>query len=207
MQLATQAGSTTTNWMADVSGYYRPVWFHPGSIANILSLVNMIAKYHVTYDSCNGDSPNQFCVHKEDGQQREFKQSKRGLFYLDTAQMEEHAVLAVSTIENNKSNYAVRDYSCAKLARKIQILVGCSELKDFICYLDGNYLPNYPVTQQEAINAHAIFRCNIGSIKGKTTHKKLQGILGSVSNNLSKEIMLHYRDITLCIDVRARKEA
>jgi hypothetical protein len=51
MQLATQAGSTTTNWMADVPGYYRPVWFHPHRIANILSLVNMIAKYHVTYDS------------------------------------------------------------------------------------------------------------------------------------------------------------
>jgi hypothetical protein len=60
MQLSTQAGSTTTNWMADVPGYYRPVWFHPGGIANILSLVNMIAKYHVTYDSCNGDSPNKF---------------------------------------------------------------------------------------------------------------------------------------------------
>ncbi len=44
MQLATQAGSTTTNWMADVPGYYRPVWFHPGGIANILSMVNMIAK-------------------------------------------------------------------------------------------------------------------------------------------------------------------
>jgi hypothetical protein len=43
MQLATQAGSTTTNWMADVPGYYRPVWFHPGGIANILCLVNMIA--------------------------------------------------------------------------------------------------------------------------------------------------------------------
>ena len=67
MQLATQAGSTTTNWMADVPGYYRPVWFHPGGIANILSLVNMIAKYHVTYDSRGGESPNQFCVHKEDG--------------------------------------------------------------------------------------------------------------------------------------------
>jgi hypothetical protein len=202
MQLATQAGSTTTNWMADVPGYYFPVWFHPGGITNILSLVNMIAKYHVTYDSCNRDSPNQLCVHKEDGQQRKFKESKWVLFYLDMAQIEEHAVLAVSTIENNKSNYAVRDYSCAQLARKIQILVGCPELKDFVRYLDGNYLPNCPVTQQDAINAHAIFGRNIGSIKGKTTRRKLQGILGAVSNNLPKESMLHYPDITLCIHIR-----
>jgi hypothetical protein len=201
MQLATQAGSTTTNWMANVPGYYRPVWFHPGGIVNILSLVNMIAKYHVTYDSRAGESPNQFCVHKEDGQQRKFKQSKRGLFYLDTVQMEDHAVLAVSTVENNKSNYTVRDYSRAQLARKIQILVGRPELKDFIGYLDGNYLPNCPITQQDAINAHAIFGCDIGSIKGKTTRQKLQGILGAVANNLPKDIMQHYRDVTLCIDI------
>jgi hypothetical protein len=72
MQLSTQAGSTTTNWMADVSGYYRPVWFHPGGIVNIRSLMNMIAKYHVTYDSRGGENPNQFCMHKENGEQSKF---------------------------------------------------------------------------------------------------------------------------------------
>jgi hypothetical protein len=75
MQLSTQAGSTTTNWMAVVPGYYRPVWFHPGGIANILSLVNMIAKYHVTYDSHASDSHNECFVHKEDGGVQQFQQS------------------------------------------------------------------------------------------------------------------------------------
>jgi hypothetical protein len=98
MQLATQARSTTTNWIADVPGYYGPVWFHPGGIANILSLVNMIAKYHVTYDSHGGDIPNQFCVHKQDGTQQKFQQSKRGLYYLDTAATENHTVLTVNTV-------------------------------------------------------------------------------------------------------------
>jgi hypothetical protein len=78
MPLSTQAGSTTTNWMADVPGYYRPVWFHPGGIANILSLVHIKAKYRVTYDSRGGDNPNEFCVHKENGDQRKFKQSDEG---------------------------------------------------------------------------------------------------------------------------------
>jgi hypothetical protein len=134
MQLATQAGSTTTNWMANVPGYYRPVWFHPHGIANILSLVNMKAKYHVTYDSRGGESPNQFCVHKEDGTQRKFQHSKRGLYYHDTAATENHAVLAVNTAEYNKSKYTVRDYSRAVLARKLQILVGRPKLKDFLEY-------------------------------------------------------------------------
>jgi hypothetical protein len=85
MQLATQAGSTTTNWMVDVPGYHWPVWFHPGRIANILSMVNMNAKYRVTYDSHEGKYPNQFCVHKADGGIRKFQQSRRGLYYLDMA--------------------------------------------------------------------------------------------------------------------------
>jgi hypothetical protein len=76
MQLATQAGSTTTNLMARVPGYYWPVWFHPGGIPNIISLVNMIVKYHMKYNSRAGESPNQLCVHKEDRQQQTFKQSR-----------------------------------------------------------------------------------------------------------------------------------
>jgi hypothetical protein len=123
MQLSTQAGSTTTNWMADVPGYYHPVWFHPGGIANILSLINMIAKYHVTYDTCNGNNPNTFCVHKEDGELRMFKQSRRGLYYFDTTNSTNHVVL-VSTVTDKKSKYTKRDYSRAQLAHKIQVLIG-----------------------------------------------------------------------------------
>jgi hypothetical protein len=200
MQLSTQAGSTTTNWMADVPGYYRPVWFHPGGIANILSLINVKAKYHVTYDSCNGDSPNQFYVHKENGNQRRFKQSRRGLYYLDTASSENHTVLAVSTVENNKSKCPDRDYTRATLACKIQILVGRPELKDFLHYIEGNSLPNCPITRQDAINAHHIFGRKVGSMKAKTTRSTLPGIRANLAN-IPKAIMAQYCDITLCIDI------
>jgi hypothetical protein len=200
MQLATQAGSTTTNWMADVPGYYRPVWFHPGGIANILSMVNMIAKYHVTYDSHEGEHPNQFCVHKDDGTIRKFLQSKRGLYYLDTATTENHTVL-VTTVEENKSKYTNRDYSRAKLARQIQILVGRPELKDFLRYLENNALPNSPVQQQDAINALDIFGRDVDSLKGKITKQQLEAVLGAVANNLPRTIMATYREITLCIDI------
>jgi hypothetical protein len=142
--------------MANVPGYYRPVWFHPGVIANILCLVNMIA-YHVTYDSHHGESPNTFCVHKENGKQRKFQQSKRQLFYLDVAATASHTVLAVSTVEHNKSNYTNRDYSCAVLARKAQVLVRYPELRDFLAYIDKNAIRNCPIGRQDAINAQALF--------------------------------------------------
>jgi hypothetical protein len=124
-----------TGWLMSLATIGR---FHPGDIANILSMVNMIAKYHVTYDSCEDDSLNEFCVHKGDGEQRKFKQSKRGLFYLNRAETENHIVLTVSTVEGNKSKYADRNYSRAKLACKIQTLVSHPELMDFLRYLDSN---------------------------------------------------------------------
>jgi hypothetical protein len=42
-------------------------------------MVNMIAKYRVTYDSHEGQYPNQLCVHKADGGIRKFQQSRRNL--------------------------------------------------------------------------------------------------------------------------------
>jgi hypothetical protein len=187
--------------MCDVPGYYRPVWFHPGGIVNILSLVHMKTKYHVTYDSRDSTNPNAFCVHKEDGSLRIFQQSKLELYYLDTATTENHSVLAVSTVEHNKSNYTNQDYSRDVLARKVQVLVGRPELRDFVEYLDDNAIPNCPINRQDAINAHAILGRDVDAIKGKTTRRKLKAVLAAVANNLPKEIMEVYRDVTLCIDI------
>jgi hypothetical protein len=200
MELATQAGSTTTNWMADVPGYYHPVWFHPGGIANILSMVNIIAKYHVTYDSRGGTNPNTFCVHKEDGVIRKFQQSNRGLFYLDIANMKDHVVL-VSTVADNKSSYTDRDYTHAKLARNIQILVGRPELKDFLRDINGNSIPNCPITRQDTINAEAILGRDLGSIKGKTTCSTNLQWVPANTVNMPKKILQQYRSITLFIDI------
>jgi hypothetical protein len=173
----------------------------PGGIANILSMVNMIAKYRVTYGSHEGKHPNQFCVHKADGGIRKFQQSRRGLYYLDTATTENHTVLAITTVEANKSRYTERDYSRAQLARKIQTLVGRPELTAFIRYLNGNSIPNCPIQRQDAINAHAIFGRDVASLKGKITRRQLQGVLAAVANNLPKQLMENYRDITLRIDI------
>jgi hypothetical protein len=163
-------------------------------------MVNVTAKYCVTYSSHGGKNPNTFCVHKENGVIRKFQQSKRGLFYLDTADMKDHVVL-VTTVDDNKSNYTDRDYTRAKLARKAQILVGRPELNAFLRYLDGNNIKNCPITRQDAINADKIMGRDHGSLKGKTTHrKKLERVAGSTTH-LPKEILQQYRAITLCIDI------
>jgi Zinc knuckle len=61
MDIHCNAGVTSTNLVGDLPGY-GTVWYHPKGIANILLLNRVKAKYHVTYDSTNG---NAFTVHKE----------------------------------------------------------------------------------------------------------------------------------------------
>ena len=43
-------------------------------------------------------------------------------------------IVLLSTIENNKANYTSRDYEQAKRARKLQVMIGRPEIKDFIRY-------------------------------------------------------------------------
>jgi hypothetical protein len=76
--------------------------------------------YHVTYDSNNG---NEFVIHKPDKATQVFKQSERGIYFLDTADSAKNFTL-VNTVDNNKSNYTNRDYSRACLAHQIQKTIG-----------------------------------------------------------------------------------
>ena len=66
MELATQAGSTTTNMVVDLPGY-GTVKFHPNVIADILALVNVKKNHKVEYNSSNG---NEFIVTKNDGSKK-----------------------------------------------------------------------------------------------------------------------------------------
>ena len=45
-------GKTTTNLVGDLPGY-GTMWFHPGVMANIISLSKVADKYWVCYDSNN----------------------------------------------------------------------------------------------------------------------------------------------------------
>lgn len=108
--------------------------------------------------------------------------------------------LAVSAVQTNKSKCSDRDCTRAKLARKPQVLVGRPELKDFLRHIDGNSIPNFPINCQDAINAHDIFGRNVGSLKGNTTRRTLDGIVSNMAH-LPKTVMEKCRDVTLCIDV------
>ena len=97
-------GWTTTDLQGDLPGT-GTVWFHPGGMANILSLSKVAEKYRVSYDSTG---KNKFLVYLPKGKSRSFTQCERGVFYSNMAVVE---TVLINTVDYNISKYSERDYT------------------------------------------------------------------------------------------------
>ena len=94
------AGTACTNYIADFPGY-RTIWFLHDGFVNILSLQQMKLHYRVTSD-LGGATLDCFIVHKSDTSKHYFRESKEGLFYLDS-QVDLNSMAFVTTVEGMKS--------------------------------------------------------------------------------------------------------
>lgn len=187
------AGQRTTDMIGDLPGY-GTVWYDPRSIANILSLRRVAAKYHVAYDSHDNGS---FVVTKPDGTVFEFQASEGGLYYLDT---ENTATVLVNTVADNKAKYTNDDYLKAVAARELQIKIGRPSTKQFIHIVTSNQLPNCPITKADIVAAEHIFGPDVGSLKGKTVRRRPHLARTNVEP-LPPQIMSRYRNVTLAADL------
>jgi hypothetical protein len=192
------AGVATTNLVGNFPGY-GTVWYHPKGIANILSLSRMQEHgYRIVYDSSNG---NQFIVHTSDGSAPHiFKQSERGLFYLDMRGWHGKAVALVNTVASNKTKYTERAYSHAVLARRLQRIIGHPSTRTFLWVVDDNLLPNCPITRKDILAAEHIFGLDVGSLKGKTVHRGAAHV-DICTVNIPASLISQYREVVLAADV------
>jgi hypothetical protein len=148
MNIRCNAGVTRTSMIGDLPGYDGEVWYNPKGIANILSLSD-VEKYHqVTYDS---RAEKAFVVHKADGNERCFKQSEKGLFYLGTN--EKLGTVLINTVAGNKGSYTKRTYKQAMLARKVQNMIGRPSLSSFLKIVENNLLKNCPISREDVLAA------------------------------------------------------
>jgi hypothetical protein len=193
MHIQCTAGVTSTNMMGYLEGY-GPVWYHPGGIANILSLSRVRKKFRVTFDSSNG---NAFKLIRPDGTSRTFAESSNGLYF---SIMEPVETTMVNTVEHNKAKYTKSDYLQAVLARKIQGIIGRPGTKEFIRIVKDGLLPNCPITVRDIEAAEDIFGADIGILKGKTTRQAPERVrMTGVA--VPTEILDRYKTVTLCGDI------
>ena len=194
MKVRCNAGTMTTNMIGDLVGY-GTVWYDPKGIANILSLARVQEKHRVTYDS---GAEGHFIIHKDDGSVRVFTKSVSGLFYIDTAQLVGTSML--TTVADNKSVFTNREFEAAKLARKVQNMIGRPSTRAFLKIVDKNMLKNCPITHQDIQNAEIIFGPNLGSILGKTVRRPGEQVIVQ-HTNVPRPVMDHHRDVTICVDI------
>ena len=62
-------------------------------------------------------------------------------------------VTLVNTVDDNRSNYTNRDYSCAVLACQLQKIIGRPSTCTFTKIVENNLLPNCPVMQIDIMMA------------------------------------------------------
>ena len=196
MDIHCTAGVTTTKLVGDLPGYGE-VWYHPDGIANILSLARVKEKgYNVTYDSAKG---NHFRVITPGGAVRIFRQSIRGLYYLDTAKIR-NGTSMVNTVADNRSRYTSRDYSRAIFARKLQGIIGRPSDRTFKDIVNRNLLPNCPINSRDINAAADIFGPDIGSLKGKTVRRAIPHVAERIVD-VPLSIMRLYWAVTLAGDI------
>jgi len=101
---------------------FGKAWFNPKSITKIISMSEMVNKYHVTFDSWKEDA---FMVHLPT-KDTKFKCSTNGLYYYKPAEIQNDNVKMqlLSSLEDNKKYYSAQQFEHAKKARNLYHALG-----------------------------------------------------------------------------------
>lgn len=128
-----------------------------------------------------------------------FQQAENGLYCLDTTECAKSMTL-VSTVAEKRSNYTNRDYSQAKLARKLQYLLGNPSTKQFVDIVASKQLPNCPITVKDVRAAEDLFGPSLPGLLGKTTQCKPSPVKTKISR-IPLPVLERYREVILSWDV------
>ena len=178
---------TKTNSVGYLKGYGM-VWFDPNGIANILSLHRVIDKYHVQFDSRNG---NKFIVWRDDGSCREFLPGPRGLYYCDMSKT--HGTILTNdgeiddafggidpahiiTVKEIMKGFTLRELKHATAARKFQNTAGLTT-SGIISVIDKKMLNNCPITRESIKHAVSIWGPSVANLDGKTIRRRTDAVI------------------------------
>ena len=152
----TNGGKQVSSMIGNLKNF-GPVWYNPGSIANILSHADVAKQYRITSDSA---IERAFHVHRNDGSLMTFKESPAGLYYFDAntvindTNQKVAAYSFVNTVAGNKQRFHRREIEGADRARELCKKIGHPSEAHFEHILAYNLIRNCPVTIDDAKTRH-----------------------------------------------------
>ena len=205
-------GLIETNMMGVVKGYGK-VWYHPDSLANIMSFANVRKKFKVNISTGPDDAEPMISVLMTNGKPMSFKEISSGLYLYDASKdLVENKInntlnktsfdySLVSTVCNNEKNFTNREIRAAKLALDLYNKIGRPSQKVFVHALENNIIRDSPVSPADAKRAFSIYGKDVASIKGKTKRAGPNHIENPKLISIPDHIFKWHRDVTLCIDI------
>jgi len=209
-------GSIISHEMGNVAGYGDVWYYHPDSIANILSVANVRKKFEVPMDTGPGDPCPSICIHRPNGGVIRFKEHKMGLYVYDAGKSDEtkpnsndtndinlslYSYSFVNTVEDNENNFTSRQISLAKQALELYRKLGRPSETDFIRYLDSNFIRNCPFSSEDAKRAFHIYGKDPAFIQGKTKRQKPKSMPHIVLTSVPQSIIDHHKNVELGVDI------
>ena len=204
-------GTIRTNMVGTVVGYGE-VWYHPQSLANIMSFANVRRKFKVEISTGPHDKNPTIEVTKSDGTLMSFKEVGNGLYVYDatedimhkknnTTLKKNYQYSLVSTVFENECHFTPRELKSAKLALELHRKIGRPSKQLFFHILRNNIIRDCPVTECDAKRAFSIYGEDVGSIKGKTKRIRPDPVKTPKLLETPDFVLKWHANVTLCIDI------
>jgi hypothetical protein len=198
----TNGGSQFFNRMGMLMVMPIPVHFNPDSMANILSMKDVVSLPGVTVTM---DSSKERALLVSFGtSELKFTECSEGLYFYDVNNINKPKALLTNyslleTVEDNKSYFSPSEIKGAETARKIQQEIGWPSTAFFKTIIANNHTKNSPITVDDINRAELIFGTPTPLLQGKMTRVR------PTKNKIEKiplplPIAKHHKDIELYID-------
>lgn len=110
-------------------------------------------------------------------------------------------MVLVNTVANKSEGYMDRQVTAARLARKVQNMIGHPSLKQYLKIIDDKLLRNCPVTRADVLAAEDMFGSNLGSIRGKTPRRHPDPVATPQYMAVPPGILARHPTVSIAIDV------
>ena len=173
------------------------VYYNKNSLANILLLSDVYAKYRVTFDS---DIEHEFFVYNTRTGTKKFRKSKSGLHYYDVTSKEKNFTM-MQTVDDNKKIFNKKEISLADDAIKLYHAIGRPSYQTYLNMLTNGHIRNCHVTTRDAKNALQIYGIDQGALKGKTVRRTPTPVHTENLYQIPTSIIGKYQDVTLAVNI------